>query len=436
MSQNLQALVDELTEEKLTPCGLTPQQQQAWESTMSMMSWTAPGFRHLFYKLLVNHKGKHACVPTKAVPVAATDAKNILINPDTFFKYDLPERVFIIGHEVVHNVYQDVPFLYRCRKSGTVPTDDGGTIPFNEQVMQQAMDYRINALLRDSKIGKPPKNCLLDDKIATAKTGIGEAYKKLYKDYEDNGGLPGEGFDLVLNPGQSTGQNPQSAMPNQQQWQVEIKSAQTLEQMKGKGDLPAALKRMFQEILEPKVPWTDKIRGIFNRKVGSGSYNWKKGDRRFIVRDIFYPSRSGNGAGHVVVWGDTSGSIGQKELSQYLAELSSIVDDCMPTRISVLWCDAAIHDIDEITDATDMAALTYKANTQGVGGGGGTSVMPVFEWISQLQEPPEVFIGFTDGYVSFPQTEPAIPCIIWASTSKGPDEYPWGDVVEINPDRP
>lgn len=400
---------------------------------MSMMSWTAPGFRHLFYKLLVNHSGQYACLPTKGVPVAATDAKNILINPDTFFTYSLPERVFIIGHEVVHNVYNDVPYIYRCRKAGTVPMDDGTTLPYNEKVMQQAMDFRINALLRDSKIGQPPKDVLLDDEIAKAGDGISDSYKKLYQDYEDNGGLPGNGFDIVLGPGASTGQNPNQSMPNQQQWQVEMKSAMTLEAMKGKGDLPGALKRMFNEILEPKVPWTDKIRGIFNRKVGSGSYNWRRGDRRYIVRDLFMPSRSGNGAGHIVVWGDTSGSVGQKELCQYLAELSNIVDECTPTRISVLWCDADIHDIDEIKDAADMAALTYKANTQGVGGGGGTSCEPVFEWIRNLPERPEVFIGFTDGYVGFPAIEPDFTCI-WASTSKGSEDYPWGDVVMINPD--
>lgn len=432
MSANLPIPIEEYTQEKLTPCGLTDAQQKAWESTMSMMTWTCPGFRHLFYKLLVNHHGKHACIPTKGIPVAATDAKNILINPDRFFDYDLPERVFILGHEIVHNVYNDVPYIYRCRQSQTVPMDDGSTLPYNEQVMQQAMDYRINALLRDSKIGKPPKTVLLDDEIAKANDGISDTYKKLYEKYEGEGGLPNGGFDIVLSPGASTGQNAHSAMPNQQQWQVELKSAQTLEQMKGKGDLPGALKRMFEELLDPKVDWTDKIRGIFNRKVGSGSYNWRRGDRRFIVRDMFYPSRSGNGAGHVVVWGDTSGSIGQKELCQYLAELSSIVDDCKPTRISILWCDAKVHDIDEITDASDMATLQHKASTDGVGGGGGTSCEPVFEWIRQLPEPPEVFIGFTDGHVDFPLAEPPFTCI-WASTDKEPDAYPWGDAVAINP---
>lgn len=417
--------------EKLSPSGLTPQQAAMWGDTMSLMTWTCPGFQHLFYKLLSNHNGEYACVPTKSVPVAATDARNILINPDTFFKYELRERAFIIAHEIVHNVYQDVPYIHRCRKSGNVPMDDGTTMEYNETVMQRSMDFRINALLRDSKIGSPPKDCCLDDSVATANDSITDVYKKLYEDYDKNGTLPGGGFDVVLTPGSSTGQSPQQATQNQQQWQVEIKAAQTLEQMRAKGDMAGALKRMFNEILNPQVPWTDHIRGIFNRKVGSGNYNWRKPDRRFITRDLYMPSRSGNGAGWVVVWADTSGSIGTAELCHYLAELSAIVEDCKPERLTVVWCDAAIHRIDEISEASDMANLQADAMTNGVGGGGGTSVHPVFEWINtQVGSRPEIFIGFTDGYVDFPEHAPDF-LAIWASTTD--HTYPWGDVVRIHP---
>jgi len=423
--------------EKLGPTGLTPAQKQKWADTMSLMSWTAPGFRHLFYRLLINHKGEHACVPTKSVPVAATDGRNIMINPDTFFNYELPERAFIIAHEVVHNVYKDVDFLNRCKVAGTVPMHDGTTMPFAMDTMQKAMDYRINALLRDSRIGKAPKDCLLDEKIATANDGIVDVYKKLYEHEENTGqghGNPG-GFDVILSPGASTGQSPAQAAQNGQQWAVEIKSAQTLEAIKASGKMAGALQRMFKQVLNPQVPWTDKIRGIFNRKVGSGTYNWRKPDRRFITRDLYMPSRSGNGAGHVVVWGDTSGSIGEKELCHYMAELSAIVDDCKPQRLTILWCDAAIHRVDELEEACDMAHLQYDVATKGVGGGGGTSCVPVFEWMSNLAQPPEVFIGFTDGYVSFPDKPKHETLVIWASTAKKPNQYPYGDVVEINPAR-
>ena len=408
-------------------CGLTPEQKTKWGDTMSLMAWTCPGFRHIFYKMLANNKGEYGAVPSKSVPIAATDARNILINPDTFFRYPLKERVFIMGHEVVHNVYGDVEFLQRCSQSKFVPMDDGTTLPFRNETMQKAMDYRINPLLKDSRIGSPPKDCLLDDTIAMANTGVCEAYKNVYEDEENGGKKTGkhQPFDTILNPGKSNGTPGQQRNP--QQWGVEVAAAQTLENMKHQGRIPGALKKMFKAILEPVVPWTEHIHGIFNRKVGNGSYNWRKPDRRFIIRDMHMPSRSGNGAGWVVIWGDTSGSC-IEDVGKYLPEMAAIVEDCRPQRLTVIWCDAAIARIDEVAEPADLAHMLFDIEKDGAPGGGGTSVHPVMDWIAEHTEKPEVFIGFTDGYVTFPQQPDYLT--IWASTTD--KEYPWGDVVRLN----
>lgn len=408
---------------------LTPTEVGKWQDTMSLMAWTCPGFRHLFYKLLNGRKETHGIAITRQVPVAATDARSILINPDTFFKMSLKERVFVVGHEIIHNVYGDVEFLHGCAKSGTVPMDDGTRIPFRNETMQKAMDYRINALLRDSHIGTVPKDCLIDDTIAKANDGVCDVYRKVYEDEETGGRKTGahQGFDIVLKPGQSNG-TPNTPR-NQQQWQVTIAAAQQLEAARAQGRGHGSMDRFFKQILEPVVPWTDHIRGIFNRKVGSGSWNWKKPDRRFIVNDIYLPSRSGNGAGWIVCWGDTSGSIREEEMCRYMAELGSIIEDVQPKRITVLWCDDEIHKIDEIEEASDLETIKH-AGTQG--GGGGTSVFPVFDWIAEHTEAPEVFIGFTDGHVSFPHNTPEYLCI-WAMTTGM--NAPFGEIVRINPEK-
>jgi hypothetical protein len=41
---------------------LTPEHKQQWTDTMSLMAWTAPGFRHLFYKLLSNNDGDYTAL--------------------------------------------------------------------------------------------------------------------------------------------------------------------------------------------------------------------------------------------------------------------------------------------------------------------------------------------------------------------------------------
>lgn len=391
---------------------------------MSLMAWTCPGFRHIFYKLLCNNDGKYQAVPTRDVPIAATDGRNILINPDEYFKMGLKERVFVAAHEIVHNVFGDVELIHRCRTAGTVPMADGTTLPFDETTMQHSMDYRINALLVDSKIGTLPEGGLYDTAIAKANDSVLDVYKKVYEDKKGDTGM--KGFDLVLAPGASTGQNPNQAVQsrNQQQWQIEVSAAQTLEAMRAQGKMAGALQRMFKDIVDPEIPWTDHIQGIFNRRIGSGSYDWRRPDRRFIVRDLHMPSRSGHGAGWIVVWGDTSGSIGKAELEKYLGELGGIIEDVKPKRLTILWCDSDIHQIDECEDATDL----YRIKQRGVGGGGGTSVMPVMDWVAESTETPDAMICFTDCYVTFPPQEPPYP-VIWACVSD--HTAPWGEMVRI-----
>jgi predicted metal-dependent peptidase len=418
---------------QIEKCALTDQQKKQWEDTLAMMAWTCPGFQHILFKRLTNTDDGYTALATRSIPVAATDSRNIMINPDTFFKYPLRQRVFIAAHEVVHNMYADCEFKHQCAVTGTVPTPGGKTVPFRDDIMQKAMDFRINALLRDSRIGEVPPDALLDDEIATADTSLTEVYSKLYEDEEGGGGGGGKGqgngFDQVMAPGTSTGQDPSQAASqrNNQAWAIDIAAARKLEEMRSKGDMPGGLKRMFEELLNPKVPWQDFIRSLINRASGSGGYDWSRADDEYIVHDRFEPAPTGKGAGWWVIWGDTSGSIAEPELNKYLGEIGGLLEDVKPTRVTVIWCDAAIDHVDEVTDAADIAEIKAR----GVGGGGGTSMMPVMEWIMEQTEQPEGFIGMTDGYVDFPAEEPHFP-VIWASVSpKGEVAYPFGEVVEL-----
>lgn len=439
----------------LKPVDLTPEQTKQWEETMALMAWTAPGFRHLWYRLLHQHDGKYSALMSKftfgdvlgngdTTPgVAMTDGNNIICNPDTFFKYTLKQRVFIGAHEVAHCVYDDPGLLQRLQGQTEITCSDGTTFPLKADILQKAMDYRINAMLVESKIGSMPPDALYDPDIAKGKDGVFDIYGKVYRQ-DDNGGpsnpgkQPGHGnaqgqngFDPngVGNPGGSKGQSPAQAQAqrNPQQWAMEVAAASNLESQRSKGDTPGALQHMFDEILAPKIDWTEHIETICKRVMGAGSYNWKKPDRRFIGRDLWLPGRGGEGAGWLVVWGDTSGSIGENDLNRYLGELRGMIEDLDPKRLTIIWCDAQIHRVDEITDMADLA----RVKAEGCGGRGGTSIEPVFDWIAEQRgETPDMFIGMTDGELRFPD-KPEYP-IVWASIHDDKSQYPYGEVVPIN----
>lgn len=413
--------------------------QKQWEDTLMMMTWKAPGMQHLFYSLLDakgSSESEYSALMSRDIPVACTDGRHISVNPDTFFDMTLPQRTFVMAHEVAHNARGDVETLRRLSLAGVITMSDGTFLPFDEETVQISMDAVINAWLIESDIGEPPEGCVNDPKVTGADSWV-DVYKKYYKKKPPGGGKKpadgagmGQGGDLVA-PGALTGQDPNVAAGkrNPDQWGLEIAQALALEKIKRHGDLPAGYSRFFEELLDPKIAWQDKIQMLINKATGDGSLRWDvphpylgyAGDDQYFV-----PSETGFGAGWILLWMDTSGSVGEKELLDGSSEVVGILELVNPERLTVVWNDAAISYVDEVRDVSDMQAIRAR----GVKGGGGTDYAPVLDWIKKNHDGnPDLFIGFTDGYVNYPKKPHPFPTI-WASSTDF--EYPFGEVVRLN----
>ena len=68
-----------------------------------------------------------------------------------------------------------------CVKQGSIRYADGITLPYNDDLMQCAADFVINAMNHDAKVGKMPKEGCLNLKLIPPGTGALDAYKILYK---------------------------------------------------------------------------------------------------------------------------------------------------------------------------------------------------------------------------------------------------------------
>jgi predicted metal-dependent peptidase len=399
---------------------LTPEQNRKWIETRSALLWTCPAFTHILFSMLNPTNGSLAALFTDEVPIAATDGSTLILNPDGFFAFNLSERVFIVAHEIMHCIYNHCSAAMPMRRSKEVKYADGTKLPFDAQQMNIAMDLVINDMLVNSRIGAMPKVGMYDPKIATQADGYLDVYRKIYK--QDKSSATG-GFDQILAPGAGQGKDPHQAGSDRSQAAWDTAVAGAIAAAKAQGKLPAALERALGAVINPEVPWQEVIRAFFARKVGSGGYNWRKPDRRLIQRDIYAPERAGNGCGDIVVAIDTSGSIGQRELDVFFAEMRGILDDVRPKLIHVVWCDAQVHKVDEVEDSQDISAL------KPVGGGGGTDFRPVFDWIDTNDIRPECLVYLTDGYGSFPQSAPTYP-LVWGCIS-GKVKYPFGEVVRV-----
>jgi hypothetical protein len=411
-----------------TRAALTPAQIKEWNTTKLALLWQCPAFTHVLYTMMDNSHSEHVAVFTDEVNIAATDGSALLLNPTKFFAYVIKKRVYIVAHEICHAIFDHCGIGYKMRLRGKVTFPDGTELPYDAMTMNIATDLIINDMLIAAGIGEYDKSWLHDTSLGTHKDSALDVYRKVYQSSEGGGG-GGNRFDDHLDPGAADGKDAHGASNarNAKEWASAVAAGAAAAKAQGKLPAGGALSDFFDRVLNPEVPWADKIEAFFSRKVGSGSYDWRRPDRRLIVQDIYAPGRSGHGAGLVVVAVDTSGSIyaDKSLLKRFFTELRGILDEVKPKRMLVMWTDAAVHSVEEIDDMSDLTSLKPK-------GGGGTDFAPAFQWIADEGLEPDALVYLTDGYGPFPKTAPSYPTL-WGNISPElkPTHYPFGEVVTV-----
>jgi predicted metal-dependent peptidase len=207
------------------------------------------------------------------------------------------------------------------------------------------------------------------------------------------------------------------AQAKEANWKVALKSAATM--AKSQGRIPAGIDRFISEFLDPGLSWREILRNLLT-SVCKDDYSWARPNPRYLGRGIVLPSLHSPRLGRIIVAVDTSGSIGQTELDEFMAEVNGILYDCRPETLITCQCDAEIHEWTE-HQPLDPIAIELK-------GGGGTDFRPVFDRIAQEPEPPAALVYLTDLDGDFPDEAPAYP-VIWACNNDR--TAPFGETVHI-----
>lgn len=187
---------------------------------------------------------------------------------------------------------------------------------------------------------------------------------------------------------------------------------------KQRGDLPAGLQRIIQDVMHAPADWREILRR-FVQRASKNEYSWSPPNRRLIHLGLYLPSVRSETLGRVVLAVDTSGSIGQKELAKFAAEAQAVLDG-YDVDLEIMFHDSEVQHVQHWRPEDGPLVLEPK-------GGGGTSHIPVFERIDE-GDPPTCVICLTDGLTLFPRAEPDYPTL-WALTTDV--DVPFGDQVRI-----
>ena len=428
---------------------LTPQQQHLWEETMAAFSWTTPPFVHVLYELLnpEGHRVAAVFLGTNRVPnwlIAGTNGKRLFLVAERFFELDLMERLFILAHEVGHVMLGHIIAGTYYRKRGCIELGFK-KLPYIPELANMAQDLVINDMLIQSRIGKFVKGGLHDPHFATFKDSWIDIYEKMLpppSSGKKKGQQPGQGeqprgskqrFDEHMEFGEGEPEYDPDAQVTKDDMEAEVQRAQqataaAMELARAQGKLPAALEYLCKKVLEPTIDWNDHLKSQFARRLGTGTYDFRRPDRRLLVRDIVSPGRSGFRAEIIILGADNSGSIYSVPLliERWMGECGGMMEDVRPREVHVVWCDAEVQKVVILTDPGDVE---HMRNTP-ISGGGGTDFRPVFEYAKTLDHPIDCLAYLTDGDGDFPDEAPPFP-VIWGSIKQPPEHYPFGDVVMI-----
>lgn len=395
----------------------------------------APFFAHvaMAFRIRVAEEGDR-------VQTAAVTPDGLMIFASEFVDgLNDEELTGLICHETLHAAM--LIWQRMKNRKAVVLTSSGPMLLFNI-----AHDYVINAIIEDvsrshgGKHIKLPPNGLLDRKYDGMSAE--EIYDLLLNKMpsvtaicEGVGGAGSLGDvreDLSdTKDGVDAGKGNESAQRRLENgWKVTLAGALQIQErymQKGKGDMPASLRKMVEDILHPKLEWKEVLSRWVGENGKRSDYTYRRPARRSESVGEFLPSFQKHGTADLVILWDTSGSMNGRE-TEILGEVSGICDDC-GVSVRVIACDAIVHaDVDNIGSA--MQILDDKDKI--VVGGGGSNFNPAFALLVRDQFR-GVVIAFTDGMIDVPQEKPALLSgVLWVvGESESPPTSVWGDVLHI-----
>jgi predicted metal-dependent peptidase len=203
------------------------------------------------------------------------------------------------------------------------------------------------------------------------------------------------------------------------QWQQRMAGA--AQQAMQAGKLGGELARMIDHLLQPQLPWR-MLLARYMTAMARDDYSYMRPSRR--EGDFILPMLRSHQL-DLVVAVDTSGSIKDEELEEFVNEIDALKGQ-VRARVTLLPCDARL---------CEGAPFVFEPWEQfrppeAIKGGGGTSFRPVFEWVERQGICARICWSISPTPTGdFPPGEPPYP-VVWLVKGRG--KVPWGERIQLN----
>jgi predicted metal-dependent peptidase len=410
--------------------------QQSYSAVKLYLSQKVP----LAYSLLQNCEVvftesafcKTACVTPK---------DKIYVNKTFWAKLKLLQRAFLLVHETFHPAFD-----YFLRSTYMVPN-----------VANQAHDYVINLMIDELIEGGFIQGGLLDKRFENH--SFERVYDILMEEQPEQGGSNGQGGGFPSGSGDETdsrvfgdenmmndamrvdvigkgakgdakagesGESGEAVSVEElkeasDKWRMRLSRALEFSDMQN-GTIPGRLRETIEFRIGNRVDWTKQLRLALGELFGKARPDYSRFHRRtgWGGHEVVMPAEKFSQI-DVAVYFDTSGSISQKQLSRGFSECHEL-------------CEKSGGNIRLLTGDAEIVSDEYiDEMPEDVGGGGGTSFVPIFDHLYAYPEKSKGVVIFTDTWGEMPEFPPDIQ-VYWAvyeeCFSSG-IQVPFGEVIKI-----
>lgn len=354
---------------------------------------------------------------TDTLPTAGVSKHGIgmqlAINPNFFNELSEDHRFGLIKHELLHIAFGHLVIRDRYP---------------NAKLFNIAADLEINQYILESKL--PEGGLLLSsfpELNLPVKAGTKEYYDILNQAQQD-GTSPS--LDSLMD--QMNGETPydhatwdefddlSEAEKKLVQKQIEHQLKEVAETtIKKNGNIPGELSEVINRLMhvEPaKFDW----KGYLRRFIGNSSIVYtKKLRRKYNKRYSGNPGLKIKFKNNILVGVDTSGSVNNDELKEFMSELCHMHKT--GHKITVAQCDTSLNSVKEFNP---------KHNWE-IHGRGGTDFQPVIDHFNENKGQYTALIYLTDGEAYAPENCPKNTLWVLSSISSMNDELP-GQVIKLN----
>lgn len=362
--------------------------------------------------------------------VAFTDGRIVCAGP-RYAEYAEAERHFILLHELLH-----VALAHPLRARELSARREG----FDARLYNIACDAIVNAALEPVRGIKAPAGAVKLETLFKS-TGLWRegdmtagvvrrwSSEALYTALADNrqriaNELLDGADDIRLAGSADAGEG--TTEKTLRAWNARLLMA--------RGALGGVLHRLAGELPRVRTPWQRILRDLLYRHARRKRVpDPARPTRRWIALEGLMREREGinlpfeRGArvlrsGRICVAVDTSGSVDDRVLARFRAEICQVVEQLEP-QVRVIVCDAAVHETIDLGGHSAAKLLRQMSFT----GGGGTDFRPAIEAATEWR--PDLLIYLTDLYGEAGH-EPPYP-VLWAVPA-GHAAPPWGKMIELD----